>query len=290
MTDGPLEYAFRGIDPLEGISIGLSALAGDAPLALLRALVPLPQTVKGDLVVGLDFELGMTFTVPPVFAPMPFLFAGMVDCKLSEVAVPRLGPQRDKPGGDEKVTVWGLPATMAGKKAEGVHIPMGAYAPMKTPVTPKLKGKSQLLYGSASVDIEGAHAVRLAEMGMNCSIADPLPTPTTRVLSATHGSSFVFTGGASVPDLGAMAVAVVTELAGSMVGSLFGDFAADVAKDYVGNVIEIFGEAEHIARTERDPARRVERVEQKMAEIFTEAPFEALASATSDGLLGPFGL
>lgn len=274
MSNGLIEYAFRGLQPLDSVSLAFEHVAGGpmgVPLALLRALVPLPQTVKGDLVIGMDIEMGLTPTVPPVAAPMPFLFLGKADCDLFEMAIPGASD------GDDKVTVWGLPATAAGKKAAGIHVPLGTYVPITSSMSPKIEGKAKLLYGSASVDIGDHHAVRLGEMGMNCTFLGPLLTPTTRVLSLPSGAP-VLTGGASVIDAGAALVALFDAVVDLVVDHFFDEDSIpyDLLKEYLKNVLAIIREAAGIAMSGEPDAD--EEGPAKLMEIFTVAPFEALGT------------
>lgn len=285
MSDnGPIEYAFRGIEPLEALSMTYEVSAGGpmgVALALLRALVPLPQTVKGHLVIGLDFEMAL-LPPPAPPAPLPFLFVGFVDCEPG--ALPSRSAPMSPPAGDAKVVAWGLPATAAGKEAKGLHIPMGSYLPITSSFTPKLSGETKLLFGSASVDIENHRAVRLGELGMNCSFVGPVLTPTTRVLSCPLGMP-VLTGGASVLDLGAAVEVVVDAAIEAFLGHLFDEdsFPHEFIKAYLSNVIDVLAEASDIATSGDHDAR--EQTEAKLLELFTTAPLEALESAAEESFM-----
>src|SRR5690606_30647734 len=138
-------------------------------------------------------------------------------------------------GGDEKVHVYGLPAASAGKKATGLHIPIGPYVPTS------VVAKASLLHGSASVDIEGHHAVRLAELAMSCSSL-PISLPTSRVVTWFSCGGLVVTGGTSVLDPGAVVDFLVEAAVEALVGRLIPErswprrFLEEYAKEVMGSL------------------------------------------------------
>lgn len=228
-----------GIDPSRGMQaselpslVYMASIPMELPMMALRALVPLPQTVKGDPALGIHLELSV---IPPNPVPVPFpvLFLGFADTSLAEIfaqgarmSMPGAAPD----GGDAKVAVCGSPATAASKKCTGFHIPVSG-------AVLRSFGDAELLMGSTSVSIGGHHAVRLGEVAMSCSFV-PVPSPTTRVFSLRN----VLTGGMSVIDPRAALAFVIGEL----LEAIFGDgFGAAYAKRVTETVIAAsLGEAE----------------------------------------------
>lgn len=245
-----------GIDPFRGVEISdvpSLLLMAHAPLELpmmaLRALVPLPQTVKGDLAIGIHIEWTL-FPPDPIPLPVPVVFLGGVDTTIAEmlgggsrVALPGSAPD----GGADNVAVRGVPATAAGKKCRGMHLLLPAI--VQDPF-----GDAELLMGSASVDIGGRHAVRLGELAMGCSF--PVRAPTTRVLSLRN----VVTGGASVIDPGAA-----------------GDF---VINAFLEPMLGKWGAA--YARQVHDTLSRASDGGGDISDVITSDPFEALEEVAQD--------
>lgn len=240
-----------GIDPLRGMQASelpwlayMATIPMELPLMALRALAPLPQTVKADLAIGIHLELSV---VPPNPAPVPYpvLFFGFADVSLADMVAQgaRMSMPGAPDGGDDKVAVCGSPATAAGTKCLGIHVPVAG------PVLRSF-GDAELVMGSTSVSIGGHHAVRLGEVAMSCSFV-PLRSPTTRVLSLRN----VLTGGMSVIDPRAALAVVIGELLGELLGD---DLAGAYAKHVTETIIAS-------AAGEADPS-----------EIFTSDPFEAI--------------
>lgn len=240
-----------GIDPSRGMQaselpslVYMASIPMELPMMALRALVPLPQTVKGDFAFGIHLELSV---IPPNPVPVPFpvLFLGFADTSLAEMlaqgtrmSMPGAAPD----GGDAKVAVCGSPATAASKKCTGFHIPVSGGVLRSF-------GDAELLMGSTSVSIGGHHAVRLGEVAMSCSFV-PVPSPTTRVFSLRN----VLTGGMSVIDPRAALAFVIGELLEAIFGELLENtglkeipraFAAAYAKRVTETAIAAsLGEAE----------------------------------------------
>lgn len=235
------------------------------------------QTVKGHLVIGLDFECALMAGSPPVpsIAPNPFLFIGTVDLVMGEALMPPFSTNFS----DSKVQVWGMPGTKAGKKAAGVHIPLGPYVPIFNDIRLKAEGKTNFLFGSNTVKIEGNNAVRLGEIGMNCTI-DPVPLPTTNVIS-WPGGPLVLTGGPSALDVNATLITVTDELMTMFLGAVFTEnsFLYEFLKAYLGEVFSLCRDSAIIAMTESDEQKAEAAIQEKMMALFTKAPFEALRAA-----------
>ena len=257
-----VRYPFRGVDLADVPAIAGEAIVFGAPLVLLRALVPMPQAVRWHLCLGLHIDKGIT---PPIPVPGPRPFIGMKFVGV-DVATMIMGPAlaritgSDVPAGEEKVHVYGLPAARAGGKATGLHIPIGPHVPLS------VVAKGSLLYGSASVDIEGHHAVRLAEMATSCS-AIGVDTPTSRVITYFACGGLVVTGGTSVLDPGAAIDFIVNTAIGALVrwlvpeGSPQDRFLREYTKEVLKSLREVA----------EDPAH----ADEHFADIFLEDPVDA---------------
>lgn len=270
-TQALANYAWRELQDFEPSEALLDPQIVVSPLMLLRSLIPLPQTVKDHLVTGLDLERAVSLTAVPM-GPMPFFYLGVVDYETGEM----LCPSFCAGGADSKVKIWGKPATMAGKKASGAHIPLGPYLPISSDGRAKIEGKTNFLFGSSTVDMEGHHAVRLGEVGMNCTMI-PVPTPTTSVISWPCGP-LVLTGGPMAWDAGATLTLALDELVNLFLGELFSGTPRwfEFAKEYLKEVYAICRDASLIAMTEPNEERAVALIQEKMLELFTMAPIKAL--------------
>jgi uncharacterized Zn-binding protein involved in type VI secretion len=128
-----------------------------------------PAAKQGDQIVGTDIHIVMIPTPGgPVPTPLPSPHTALLDSALSS-----------------DVNIEGKPAAVKGSKASNSppHIPAGG------PFQSSPKNQSEVLMGSATVNINGKPAARMGDPALTCN--DPTDLPVGQVIAV----STVFIGG-----------------------------------------------------------------------------------------------